>query len=491
MQSANIKPPDDRWDVLPLRDDDHLVRWAAYDYLGAVATESALSLLEEVASTSENEITSINLSEARLQILARVDAQRAFSEMIAHPDGVTDKAFKMVRSAASKIDTATLKQGLTSPDVRLRKLTTTELINRGALPLDQAENLTRDDSASIRALAYKELIKKGKEIDLSKIEESFASRKEEYGGLFGQPGRLSDMLGGSVESHGRELSDSVILSFFQALSIEKLLERVDWLLPHGAMAYKCLACDHYESICEFIRSDIADGFQRVREASLARLRAEYGSEGLERLMNSIEKLDSYMRDEFLEAALTGLAKHAEASDLDIARKYLSHQRPGVRRAALDILCRFGSIGDVAALIAISKESDGKSRGKAAAAALRIAPEPFDVAQAFISGNVEELAEIGFRWLLEDGSAGTRHLFQDLLSNESEKNRERAIYYLSRRMNEVELRALLEECLHRESYYYNVVAWLDRLLYAPSLLKEMYLRVLRENMFRRVAYPFSA
>ncbi len=97
--------------------------------------------------------------------------------------------------------------------------------------------------------------------------------------------------------------------------------------------------------------------------------------------------------------------------------------------------------------------------------------------------MKELAEIGFRWLLEDGSAGTRRLFQDLLNNASEKNRERAIYYLSRRINEVELRALLEECLHRESYYYNIVAWLDRLLYAPSPLKEMYSRELQENMFK--------
>jgi hypothetical protein len=85
--------------------------------------------------------------------------------------------------------------------------------------LDQAENLTRDASASIRAVAFKELIKKGKEIDLGKIEESFASRKEEYGGLFGQPGRLSDLLGGSVESHGREVSDSVILSFFKPFQL--------------------------------------------------------------------------------------------------------------------------------------------------------------------------------------------------------------------------------------------------------------------------------
>ena len=48
---------------------------------------------------------------------------------------------------------------------------------------------------------------------------------------------------------------------------------------------------------------------------------------------------------------------------------------------------------------------------------------------------------------------------------------------------IELRALLEQCVRRESYYYNIVAWLDRLLYAPSLLREMYLRELQEKMFR--------
>jgi len=40
--------------------------------------------------------------------------------------------------------------------------------------------------------------------------------------------------------------------------------------------------------------------------------------------------------------------------------------------------------------------------------------------------------------------------------------------------------MLEAQLHRETYYYNVVTWLDRLLYSPAPLRELFARDLERQ-----------
>jgi hypothetical protein len=40
--------------------------------------------------------------------------------------------------------------------------------------------------------------------------------------------------------------------------------------------------------------------------------------------------------------------------------------------------------------------------------------------------------------------------------------------------------MLESYLEKETYYYNVLTWLDRLLYSPSPLREMFVRELEKE-----------
>jgi hypothetical protein len=71
-------------------------------------------------------------------------------------------------------------------------------------------------------------------------------------------------------------------------------------------------------------------------------------------------------------------------------------------------------------------------------------------------------------------------FEELLNDESDINRVRAIRYFSRRWNAAELEEFLREYIARGTYYYNVVTWLDRLLYSPSPLRDMYVKSLEQS-----------
>jgi HEAT repeat protein len=481
MESGEIKPPDERWQMLPLFDQSELVRLNAYHYLGSVAAESALPILEEIEANENGAIASGAASEARLKIWARLNPNRAVLEIGSSPLYVSDELLQILGRSTARIDTATLQKGLSCTHSEVRKLCVNELAERGELSIDDAQRLSKDDSASIRAVGFKELIKKGREVDLEKIRESFEKREVGNSSFFGEMLGFSSLSREEDRREIRELVESVIISFFRTLPVEQLMKQVDWLFPNGAIAYKCLASDHYESISSHIRSDVKDGFKRVRDATLERIKSEYGSPGLELLRERVEGLDGYIREDFLESALSGVALHAEAGDLDMARSYLSHQNPRVKRAALDIICRFGNGEDIHALIGISGEASTEFRDMAAAAALRLSSQPFDVALEFVRSNTSKLVEIGFRWLLSDDSPSAKGFFEKLLGDENEANRERAVLYLSHRLNGVEMEQLLEGYIARESYHYNVVTWLDRLLYAPPPLREMYIKVLERKI----------
>jgi hypothetical protein len=71
-------------------------------------------------------------------------------------------------------------------------------------------------------------------------------------------------------------------------------------------------------------------------------------------------------------------------------------------------------------------------------------------------------------------ADVKTLFEGFLLDENEKKRQMAVSVLSKTCTAEELVRVLERYLEGGRYFYNVVCWLDRLLYAPEPMKRLYL-----------------
>jgi hypothetical protein len=89
-------------------------------------------------------------------------------------------------------------------------------------------------------------------------------------------------------------------------------------------------------------------------------------------------------------------------------------------------------------------------------------------------------QVGFDWLYGQDSAEAMDLFAELLESENATERERAVYFFSKRLDRESLADLLEGQFEKETYYYNVVTWLDRLLYAPKPLPDFFRRQLERE-----------
>jgi hypothetical protein len=172
----------------------------------------------------------------------------------------------------------------------------------------------------------------------------------------------------------------------------------------------------------------------------------------------------------------------EHDDVEFGRKYLSHEDYNVQVEAVRIVGRFGEEKDAIMLIKIAKNREGLLQELAAKMAMTAASGATETARALLQTGDDILISITVGYLLnvEDVSA-TAIFLEPFLVGEQDTVRLRVFAYFVKKYSVEELEQLLERYLQRysngENYYYDVVCWLDRILYAPTLLKETYKRLL--------------
>ena len=466
LTSARIQLPQEFWPLLPLADDSHDVSDEAFQYLGFVGDESALSLIEKYIA-DDQQPNSPAATEARFRILIRSEPKRAFSELIASEQHVPAALILAFTEVADELATDDLMKGAESSSSLIRKLSVKELARRGEMQLDLAERLREDSSMDVKQIALQIIVNNRGPAELERLRAAIKPL-DAWGLLAGR----------------KEVDVNLIkLNYYKTLPPSSLLEKIDWLSTDGSFAYKALAMSHYDHLSAFIRDDLESGFSRIREKTLERLKSEIGQENAIQILNSFneQKLEDFIRSLYTEAALSGLANHCQPSDIQIARKYLRDDDRNIRTAAVRIVSKFGDEQDVKSLMDISDEAWGELAELAAATAIRLSPNPHILAieMARAGGSARKKAAV--RWLVTQDSAEVRQYFRALLNDEQASNRVQGVHYLSKRLGREELEQLLDEYPNEGTYYYDVVTWLDRLLYAPQSLREMFLRDLDEEV----------
>jgi HEAT repeat protein len=474
LVNAKIRPAADVLSRLPLQDESLRVRSQAYEYLVREGDESALSLFEAL-STDTDEVRRSSINEARLRLMARLQPSKALSEVITKGEYLSNSEMDAIKQNISQVDEDVLLTGAKGASAQVRRLSLKELARRGHLPMEVAQGLRHDPSIDVRALALQCLAKHGQLTDLQEVRKLLS--KEE-------PASESGMLSLSMMLERRKSispdAESIIVTFYRTQSAEQLLQAIDWYSVDGPLAYEALALDRYNEVATHVRTDLLQGFARVKEQSTEQMKSELGPEAWGKYAPRLERFDDSTQAHFTKAALSALAANGEASDAEFARPYLSDSNTSVRDAAVIAISRFGSSEDVDALMNITKEAWGDVRRTAAAAALRLSPTPLQVAYDLSENSDSEVVEIAFGWFFAQDSPEVKTMFLKLLQNDAEPKRMRAIYYWSQKMTNEELRQLLQDYISAETYYYDVVTWLDRLLYSPQPLREMFVRQLSKE-----------
>jgi hypothetical protein len=473
LREARIPVPEYLWPSLPLWDAEESVRTGAFQYLAAIGDETVLPFLENL-SQMENAQTGAAARDAKFSVLMRLRPQEAFSQMVETGAYASDAKLRQLGENVSAISDGELLKGAANQSGQVRKFAVKELARRGSLPKNMAQQLTADPSAFIREIAFTELAKQGTSIDLGKVREALSRKDQQLNAFAALAG-----LGGKTDDEEGD-TDSVILTYYRQQNAEVVAAAVKWFDVDGALAYKSLAIDHFDAIGGELRTDLENGFERVRKQSIDEIKRVMGAEYADKFVERFKEYDDFLRSRFVEAALAGLALHGQASDIRFGRQYLASDRITTQTAAVRIVCRFGSAEDVPTLLEVAKDSWGEARDEAGACALRLSPTPFAVASELTRAKSEELAGAGYAWLYGQRSQEASDFFETLIDSEYNEDRLRAVYYFSKTQMSEELERVLDATLQKETYYYSIVTWLDRLLYSPEPLKDFFIRKLAEE-----------
>jgi len=474
LRNAHIELPKDLWPALPMGDESESVRSETYAYLGELGDENTAESLANIASTDGGPLGSVAAREARLSILLRLRPVETFSEIVQSNDYISDGRIRQLERIATGVGQEYLLKALESDWQPVRKLALTELSRRAPLARDIAEKFTKDQSLEIRGIAFQELAKQGYPLDFDAVRKSLTSEESHQNNLLSLSSLLSAKQSPGVDA------DSIVLAFYRSQSSESVLQAVDWYSIEGTLAYKSLAVDHYDAVRDCLRADLENGFSRIRHQSVAAIESRFGAKTAEEVVERFSRLEDFIRSQFTEAALNGLAVNGEAADIRFGRQFSSSENSSIKLAAVRITSRFGTEEDAPLLLKTSREAWGEIKTTAGLAALRLSPTPFDVARELAQSTDDELSKAACGFLYQQDSKEAVAFFNGLLESDGAADRESAIYFFSKTLKKEALATLLAAQFTKAMYYYNVITWLDRLLYSPKPLRNFYLGKLKRE-----------
>jgi hypothetical protein len=441
-----------------LSDDTQSVLISALDYLASSLNPNDLPLVKTAISENPS-APQDKASETEQLIIVRKGQPAEIAKLIPTLRSESKAAIAELEKRAHDLDDDTLRSTLQHSESSLRALSLKALVRRGQLSTDQLRDLLNDSSSTVKAYAYEELIRHGVAVTPEEIRKALPRTL------------LSDYL-------RRPNQDSLIFDLLKSRDYDQLLSMIDWYLVDAPIAYKVLALHHFKNFQERLRRDLQAEFANIRTESIEKLK-NTNSQFADLLTKawSEKNIDALTKSDFIAATLAGLAVNGEQSDATLARSYLNDPSEDVRTEAVRVLYRFGHASDSASLVALSIASWGELQELAAKAALKLAPGVDGAARDLLLSEKPKLVALTIQSISKDDHDKFRDTVEALLQSENTTVRLNGVFYFVKHCQDDELKEMLNRYLAGDTYYYNVVCWLDRILYGPPPLNDTFRRQL--------------
>ena len=413
---------------------------------------TAIDLIDKVLISDDSDIRE-SARAAKIDMMYLSNPNDAISYLIFSRAKITPLIKKTIDDLSFTADHKLLKEALQRADVTVRRFSAQYLRKINLLTQDTCYELLKDTDAVVRKEALLELISQGKEIDMDFVRSLFSKRGEEG----------KNLLSGAIEEMH---ADEFLPLLLKKRDPKELLESLDFFDNNSQEAYRILAEDYFSLIESRIRVDLDNSFGTFIQESQARLREKYGPiEGLYKT-----DLIEFMRDRFIAAAMDGLARNGKLEDVKYARKYLGNTTYNkADNGAILLLSKFGDTSDVDSLIKAALRNYGETRKLALETAYALVDDKDALLERLVNDKDKSVAEIAMQKLWKHESDRKLAITLELLESEVDERRIQALSIFAHQCNynSSELEDLLDVYISRQSYYYNIVTWLDRCLYTKG------------------------
>jgi HEAT repeat protein len=436
------------WAERLLKDSSSSVVAAAVDYLAGVLPD---------ANTADILVATLKSDQVELQakLLRRANPAKAIAILMGSSSYLSDWELRAYDGVAEDADETLLRVGLTDRRAPVRAFALRELARRGVLGLDEIREKMRDQSADVRREAARILI----QLTPTNYDEARNAAKQ-------------------VDPEQPWAEDELIRAAVSKLDSDTLAEGMYLFDVDGDDAYAILGQRGDDRVISRLRSDLEDGFEGLRAESLERLVAQHGEAVATYIAERSADVEQFTLARHAAAGLSVLSHIAEPEDAQLARKFLSSKWDFVRLPAIRILAKSGARDYADTLVSIASDSYGAVKDAAVSALIDIDPTVENGAAVLCnSSDPSNVQKVLLQLLTVDETRATE-ASRRLLYSDAEPIRRLALAALLHCLDREGLLGLLDEYQSAERYFYDVVVWLDTVLYGPEDLASGFRRHLQ-------------
>jgi hypothetical protein len=446
--------------------EEQSVQDAALDLLAKRGDTRLLRELGDVIDTPR-------ANEAVLLVRARNVPVAGLRELLKQPSMHSSEVEEALLLHARRLPASLLRQGLHSDYGDIRRLSMRALDRSSRFRKEDALWLIGEDlSARERMDAFRIALRRGWTLDRSQLEVAI----KDAGLLFNEANELW------IEFQSRRTK-------------AELIEDLTWIGRATWSVYAGLALAHFEEFADQLRKDLDSEFESLRyeyrrgvEASIRssveqKLRnlptQEGGAEMLDtrvkeevsEFFDDFDSLESFTIKKFQFAALRALAVHGDEADAVYARQFIADGDRDITKECVRLLARVGRPEDAGILVEAAKHLYQEDAIGAAEAALAVSDNSLDTISALIDTGTSRLIKVAVSGLAEVPVDEATRIIVPLLRSDIAGVRRACVGHLVRRLDREQQRKLIDLYIENGGYYYyNVVAYIDRRLHAPSWLR---------------------
>jgi hypothetical protein len=327
---------------------------------------------------------------------------------------------------------------------------------------------TNDQSNTINSRAFLELLNRGVKITFEEVDKKFSITND------------SQAIFNYLTMREK---DKIYLEIYKKMSYEELEKSISWDSFKSPIIYRAMAEVYYTKFKKTLVDDLRTKFERIKKPFdlMRKLSPE-----LEKSISEFDKYSDNIRDGFAFEAIGALTNNMVKNDLILARELINenyqYNDDSIKCNLLRIIEKFGNTKDIKILEKLSNSKSTSVRHKSIEIITALDKNnKFGLVEKLIHSDIKEEVRRGLRHSIDINYEIDESEIIKLLYHENDDIRLDSLSYLCK-TNEVNvLEKVVEEYISKDGYYYNVVCWIDRLLYSPSVLNKYFYKQILERL----------
>lgn len=448
-------------------DQSENVRIKAIEMLKNHPSRKSLELLQKYKNDSSEEIKK-KVKEFTFGILSKIDVHQAIS-MIINKEEIN--YYSIEDELYNKAFDTELKKLLQHENESVCSDAMEALLRRNSLTIKELYELSKNSNWDIRYLALDGLINKGENITPTMINTILKDQ--------GDP-----VIRRLIFFSRQHEEKNLLLKVYRNLNMEHLEQLLDWGYQ-GSYIYELLMTKYFKQNVNQLIIDLEDNFN-IKKQSLLNKMAILEHTTIQVMEKAFEKYNDFIRRSFIQVALKVLLKHKDKRAVKFAYRLVNEDDSSLQGLCYDIIANFGDEKDSTFLFETAKRLNNYQSKQIVVNAMYLdRKRKYNIIEKSLGSENKDITCAALAYCLAKKIKINEEKVISMLHLKDDNVRKHAVVYLIANNSRYKLSRIQKNYYESQTYFYNVVSYLDIFLYAPRKYKQIFFNELKNQIIKNI------